>query len=239
MALVAAVVAMLVGCTPVPGDMPDATSISPTPSDRFTDDAATPISDRADVSAPSPEPTASVAGISVSLLDDEAEVPEFETPWEAEFTEAYLGSTSDLQREILEDGQITEDEADELRSALQTCLAEQGFTDVTFYGAGAFAEQPPAGMSNEDHYAIVSACHQAAWGDEAADVYYLYYRVERNPDHEDETDIMAACLVRAGLVETGYSGEDYADDAANDEHPFDTSAAQFQDCLLSPLPVDG
>ncbi len=175
----------------------------------------------------------------MEMLEPDDEVPTFETPWAAEFTEAYLGSTSDVQRTVLEDGEITEEEADMLEDELRDCLTDQGFTDITFHGAGAFGERPPADMTNEEHYEVLLACQEASWGSTAADAYYLYYRIARNPDHQDETAIMAKCLIRQGLVTETYTADDYAEDAATDEYPFDTSATKFQACLLSPLAVDG
>lgn len=72
----------------------------------------------------------------------------------------------------------------------------------------------------------------------------LYYSAKRNPDNRDEHTIIAECLVRVGVRDSGYSAEDYARES--DEIDLSGAAggsaagtAAFHSCLVDPLDTLG
>lgn len=171
------------------------------------------------------------AAASVSPLPEGAAVPEFTGKWAVAFERAYRGSTSDLQRQVLADGEITEQEMAALQDDMRTCLGAAGFTDVEFSPDGGSSGMTPPGMSDADFQRVTTSCAESSFG--SVDI--LYNNLRRNPSNQDEFTIMAACLVRQGLVAQDYSAEDYGRDAPADTFPFDADDARFGACVSDPL----
>ncbi len=166
-----------------------------------------------------------------STLPDDAEVPAFSGPWATEFERAYRASESDLQRKVLADGRITDQEMSALQDGFRDCLELQSFSEVTFTDDGGFGLSAPDGWDDARVQESVTACQASTLGQ----VDTLYFGMQRNPAHEDEWDLMAACLVRQGLVPAGYSAEDYGRDAPAGTFPFDSGDPLFNACVADPL----
>ncbi|WNM24288.1 hypothetical protein [Demequina capsici] len=173
--------------------------------------------------------------IVISPLPDGAQAPTFTSAWASEFEAAYRGSTSDLQRTILADETITDQELAALQDAFTTCLSSRGYTDISFASNGGFSERAPAGTSDDDENATVQTCEDIAWGSQGGLTYGLYFEVARNPARQDESEIMVACLVRQGLVDPSYTAEDYVSDSASGAPPFDPASVEFRECNANPL----
>jgi hypothetical protein len=58
----------------------------------------------------------------------DGEVPQFVGPWAADLADLYVGSKSDLEREVLADEVITEEEYQALEDWYIGCMAGQGLT---------------------------------------------------------------------------------------------------------------
>ncbi len=73
---------------------------------------------------------------------------------------------------------------------------------------------------------------------EAASAYgavALYYRIRRNPQNKDERELMAACLVRKGVVPAGYSATDFQRDTRAQPPPSYLESAAALACSADPL----
>lgn len=166
-----------------------------------------------------------------SGVPDGAEVPAFSGTWAAEFERTYRASTSDLQREVLADGRVTEQEMLALQDDFRSCLEARGFTGVAFDARGGFELKPPDSLSDSEVQPLVTGCQSTTIGQ----VDTLFNGLQRNPGNEDEFDVMAGCLVRQGLAPADYDAEDYGRDAPADTFPFDSNDARFSACVADPL----
>lgn len=163
-----------------------------------------------------------------------ADIPAFSGPWAGDFEAAYRTSTSDLQRQVLQDGTISDQEIAALQDALTDVLADRGFTKVAYGAGGTFALKPPPGMAEGDFQRLLDSCIEAVWGPNGGYVYALAFQIQRNPAGEDEAQLMAGCLVRQGLVDAGYTGDDYRRDMENGTAPYDTEGDAFTRCISNP-----
>lgn len=174
---------------------------------------------------------ASSAGNTPSRGDSVA----FTGPWASDLQHVYETSTTEQQRSVLKDGKITEAEVTELKDMFESCLSSRNLT-VTWEGSnGEFsvtpvktAGSPPTNTQVDDS---VRTCQAESQGG----VVDLYYAMARNPQNQDEREIMAACLVRVKLVPQGYSAKDYERDYEADPKPSYFDQQQFRDCVADPL----
>ncbi len=88
----------------------------------------------------------------------------------------------------------------------------------------------PEGVTDQKAESDYLECSNKSVGE----VELLYQQLRRNPDAVDEQQAMADCLVRQGLVEPGYTGEDYTRDTP-DNYPFDSDSKLFGECIDDPL----
>lgn len=153
----------------------------------------------------------------------------------------------ELSKRILEDalntGTISEKDVNALIDQQTQCLADAGFADVAIdtTGAGSYTVPPSIGKDQED--AIVKRCTGDWQG--ADSVFSLYNAMHANPQNKDVSSVIVACLVRHGLVDQGFTVNDYrslqadqdkfmdwVDAFVNPEHPgYDADKAQtFQQC---------
>jgi hypothetical protein len=156
--------------------------------------------------------------------------------WSAEFDQARSRTTSSLDRKILADGKVTDAELSEAKSAFSTCMAGKGY-QVEWADASEEFSVSHQGTASPDRAAMdaqetaVQGCDASS----AAQSVSLYYRIHRNPAHRDEREIMAACLVRAGVVPAGYTGADYERDLMASPTPEYLDGADGVRCLRDPL----
>lgn len=167
-------------------------------------------------------------GPSDGFAGSAGDVPEFTGPWASEFADTYRAG-SDIVRAILEDGAISDAEWAETSDAFIGCMQDRGVraTLDDAYGAIALPDMPKPDAASD---AALDACTPDFYA-----VSSLRRDLARNPDARDEDAIIAACLVEAGLVEPGYSGEDLASDAKQESLPFDNDDPVFGSCIRDPL----
>jgi hypothetical protein len=123
-------------------------------------------------------------------------------PWGAEFGQLADGPSSEFVVGIVADHEITPGEYTEAQDRYVACLEEAGLH--------------PQVSQESDGLRVVGVPTDEA-DSEAADACYLewdgglgslYAQIRSNPSHAEITDLVAACLVRAGLVESGFTGAD-------------------------------
>jgi hypothetical protein len=125
------------------------------------------------------------------------DVPQFDGPWAAELSEHYRDSRSDLEREILRDGVITEDEQNALHDWYTGCMAGQGLR-VTLLENGGFD------LGTTDSSRIESAESVCL-----TNTLSLAWEMRANPDNIPPLERTHACLVRHGLLDPSFTLDDY------------------------------
>lgn len=128
-------------------------------------------------------------------------------PYAAEYAAAMAGTNSDYVKTMLEDGEITAAEIKDAQGQFISCLATagiQGVYDDTGFG---YEELTIAGELTPEQEDSEGECHVLWLGDAAE----LFHKQTINPNNEDFDSLIAQCLVRNGLVEFGFTGQDYAE----------------------------
>lgn len=163
----------------------------------------------------------------------------FTGPWAVEFESAYVAAASEFVRIVLQDEQITDEEVAEARERFVACLAGVGYEATGFQPDGSFDLTPPQGASESTVREVHDRCSDES-GESAIGSLHSWLR--RNPENLDESTILAACLVRAGVVDVGYSAEQYRHDWESESGPLDPDgpgAAAFRLCNADPLDILG
>ncbi len=146
----------------------------------------------------------------------EAGTPEFSGPYAEEFRKTYKKTTDPELRSFLEDGKITEAEAQAVVERLRSCLAEHGITLEKRDENGSAAILPEDGPASEETRARIGECSERS-GDFS--VLPLYYSMKRDPQKQITTETLVACLVRTGVVPEGFTVEEYESGGIDAYHP--------------------
>ena len=167
----------------------------------------------------------------------DAAIPAFSGPWASEFESAYAEATTSFEREILQDGVITEAEYAEMREGLQSCLFSQGFEEVEFSPRGGMSVVGPDSISGEEQLNRAQHCSETSG---EATIGALYSWIRRNPEHLDDATIVVECLLRHAAVRADYSAVEYGIDMPNDAVPIlpGVSASVLSECSEDPLGVN-
>jgi hypothetical protein len=150
-------------------------------------------------------------------------------PWAAEFQQAYDEATDPYVRNVLADGVISDAEYAEMHNTMVECMAEVGST-LTFHSFTI-----PNGMSTDELNRHYEEC-----GKRAHDypIGALWGWTTGNPDHRDQNELTVECFARAGLVDSGYSADEWLTDHEGGEVPaFITTEKQYErykDCVDDP-----
>lgn len=155
-------------------------------------------------------------------------------PWATDFADAYSRATTEVERAALQDGEISAQEVSDMRGRFVGCLSAEGVSEVSFASDGSFSFQLPTGANPDAVNAQVDECSVSAG---EVTIGALASWIERNPQHLDESTIMAACLVRQGVVDKSYSAIEYAEDVPTQDFPFIAAGgdAAFRECNATPL----
>lgn len=179
--------------------------------------------------------TAAAVAVAMTMFNSGCSGPEesrpggdqFTGPWAQELRTAYETSQSELEKQVLEDGRITDAENSELLKAYQQCVTDLGF-ELTWEGDEGGFSIPGEEQPSEE---ALAKCTDATEGDAAM----LYREMRRNPENINESEIMAACLVRIGLVDASYTAQDYESDFNSNPSPALFDDQKFNDCNADPL----
>lgn len=152
-------------------------------------------------------------------------IPSFSGPWASEFAEAYRSTTSEVVHRILKKESITDRDYTEVSSSYVKCMANKGFkAEVT----GPFGESVVDTGRGDD--AAQQECDQ-----DLSVIAALRRNVDRNPEHRDEEEIVAACLVDKKVAPPGYSKRDYEADLQAQRFPYSIDDPGFSKCVNDPL----
>lgn len=135
-----------------------------------------------------------------------------EHPYAAELESARQAATSDFERDVLADGQVTAAELREAQDLLTACLTDAGYVVEVLPDGGYTQESTDARPADPDAAAAfdeaMQADHDACAEGSTVLVEPLYRAITANPDNEDLNAAIASCLVRHGVREEGYGVED-------------------------------
>ncbi|SKC62003.1 hypothetical protein [Okibacterium fritillariae] len=155
----------------------------------------------------------------------------FTGPWALEFDEALSSAEDPTSKDILSDGLITADELTRVEQEFAACALTLGFEVRAFTPGGGYTQDgAPESFDPSDPGEEFLACSGSY-----ESVSPLFWSIARNPAHEPEQSIMAACLVDRGLAPEGYSSKDFDRDRRSGAYPFSKNDAIFLDCAADPL----
>ncbi|WP_055426638.1 hypothetical protein [Bifidobacterium aesculapii] len=135
--------------------------------------------------------------------------PAFSGPYAAEFRKAYEEAPTDLARNILKDGRITEAEIQEVYDDYNTCLEPYGLQATWSAEQGEAMGRYRGSMSDDEELKVMDECH-AKTG--AGDISSLYAATNANPDNVDQAAMERSvyqCYAKHGLLPRPIGEDEY------------------------------
>lgn len=126
--------------------------------------------------------------------------PDFEGPW-ADTLKTMSADGDAFVTSVLGDGKIADMEYQEALKRIEGCYASHNASVV--YDKYGFETVESLDGKN-DPLEIMGACAHADGG-----IVILFDQMRRNPDNQSEEELLAACLVRTGVVEKGFTAKDF------------------------------
>lgn len=123
--------------------------------------------------------------------------PSFTGPWAAEFAQAYSQAQTDFGRSVLEDGDISEQEINEMYSREVQCLKSKGY-DAEYTDEGMSFKSKDSSVTPSQMDADDAECR--AQSDDGV-LGPLYANYHGNPNNEDGAQVLLRCFQRHGLAE--------------------------------------
>ena len=142
--------------------------------------------------------------IAVGCSGTVATVPE--GPYAEQIANAQAAVTSQFERDVLADAQVTREEYEEATQRFLACLEDQGVSIDIQDQAGYYIYAVPA-SDNERYEQLAHGC---ATGTNAL-IEPLYTDMLRNPNNVDYDTLIAQCFVDAGLVDPPFTRDDFQD----------------------------
>lgn len=153
--------------------------------------------------------------------------PEFSGPWADDIAHTYEELGTDFSRTALADSAISDVEYQEGMALIQECYDAAGFTvEYDKYG---FETVTSVG-GEEDPMDVMNRCAFADGG-----VAVLYQQMKANPENVEQETLVAECLVREGVVEPGFTGQDFTEVMDSGEVPWSPVDERIEPCFKDPL----
>lgn len=121
-------------------------------------------------------------------------------PYAEQFEQARQRSVTDLQRNVLTDDRITDEEYREVRQSYIDCLSQAGISATANPNGYDFA-LAPTGAQEEDE----RRCSDETIGT----VESLYHLIKINPNNEDFNELIVECLRKNQVVEDSFTSKDW------------------------------
>ncbi len=134
--------------------------------------------------------------------------PTFTGPYAAEFEKYYGLATTDFEREVIATGEISDAAYAEMEERFSSCLADHGIEFSGFEENGAYETSSAPGGAD----ATVALVNECAESSGANTIGLLHDIMFRDPENVGAPAMMAECLLRTGIVEDGYTAEDFTRD---------------------------
>ncbi|MBT1170424.1 hypothetical protein [Bifidobacterium sp. SO4] len=135
--------------------------------------------------------------------------PAFSGPYADDFKQAYKDAPTDLIRDILKDGKITDAEVQEAYDAYNTCLEPYGLQAVYTPGEGESTGQYRGSLSNDEQLKVMQECQSKTGADLVST---LYADISSNPNNVDTAAMQRAtyqCLAKHDLLPQPISESEY------------------------------
>ena len=166
-----------------------------------------------------------ISGCASSTPD--SATPSLDGPW-ADTMLAMSAEGDEFVASVLEDGRITDMEYQEALTRVEECYASHNAT-VTYDRYGFETVTSLDGKS--DPLELMSACARADGG-----IVVLFDQMRRNPDNDSEEELLAGCLARVGVVEPGFTAEDFVEAMTSPAGPpWEESDERVEECNRDPL----
>ncbi|SNU01181.1 hypothetical protein SAMN06298212_1085 [Ruaniaceae bacterium KH17] len=145
---------------------------------------------------------------------------------------------SDFERKVFEDGVVSQAEYDEAFGLWAACVKERGVQvgdtgrdEFGFYWQNTITSVNDSAEEDEQMRRDVHECSQGTW----IFIDNVYRDQVLNPESRDWFDGIAECLVDAGLVEKGFTREDYFD--LPYPPPWGHENEEARECQINPFRV--
>jgi len=150
-------------------------------------------------------------------------------PYTSEIEQAGRDATSDFERQVFSDGQISRKEYDESADRYIRCLNDNGLSASTELqdGLNTYAIQYPPGTTNASE-----AESRCAVGTTIL-IEPLYGNILLNPDNVDFDELVVDCLKRNGIVDQDYTKADLLQET-RDSPTFYPEDPAGMECLAKP-----
>jgi hypothetical protein len=156
-------------------------------------------------------------------------------PWAVEIEDAQRLATTDFERRVLQDGDITRDEYLEASQRYVDCMRSAGYntraTDPL--GSGLFQYETSVAIGEPDLDDEVSdECHQGTLGV----IEPLYNNLFTNPMREDFDALVLACLQRNGFAPTEMTASEFKQRfvSGSEKPPWNNGDDRAQLCYQNP-----
>ena len=123
------------------------------------------------------------------------------SPFQADFDQA-MTTTTEFQRSVLEDYEITDAEYSEARNRFKACVEDEGYT-LLLEADGTRMEGIQDGQEAAAD-AVFTRCQDENLGF----VEPFYYELRENPQNEDRTVLLVDCLQRADVLDESVDADD-------------------------------
>lgn len=150
----------------------------------------------------------------------------------AMFDQARQEATSDFERQVLDDNQITRVEYDEAVQHFVKCFTDKGINvkaeDQDGFYRFSTTTDDDARFQQEE-----GTCAEGT----VALIEPLYIQTQQNPNNQDMSQLTADCLVNTGLADPSFDGEKFEElmsQGQNAKWPFDTEDPRFPQCINNP-----
>ncbi|HHW84554.1 MAG TPA: hypothetical protein GX743_12230 [Actinomycetales bacterium] len=128
-----------------------------------------------------------------------------EGPWSDTIREYGSLASSDFERDVLSDGEITQAEYDEAVDRFVSCARDQG-VEVEVTGTGYVFEAAPSGQTHAE-----TVVHDCAIGTTSL-IEGLWTAMQQNPENIVMEQLVVDCLKDAGAIPDSYDPADFVQD---------------------------
>lgn len=188
-----------------------------------------------DATAPDPASSVGTVGTDKEGGTDAGDGTSAGGAYAAQFEQARQAATSDFERDVLADDEITRAEYEEAYQRYVDCMAGKGITVSLLDQGGRYfvsvaAEDDEAFQDEEREE---GSCVEGT----TALISPLYVQILTNPNQEDEDELIVACLIDLGLADPSFTAEQWKELGAqgqNAQWPFDKEDRRYGACLLNP-----
>ncbi|MFB9183269.1 hypothetical protein ACFFX1_34510 [Dactylosporangium sucinum] len=152
-----------------------------------------------------------------------------DNPYAAEFRIARERATSDFEKKVLADSDITKAEFDEAVQRYVRCAKDRG-VDITPIPVGGYYNYETVKTDNAE--AVIAECRAGT----IAVLEPLYVDRLMNPQKRDIFELQVECLKKSGVVPADYTVQQLKADKENQfaGAPFSPDDAKFSACMANP-----